>query len=420
LKKSLAGCLVAALGASALWPADSFSLRGYLKNFSILLMPPSYGQGLATMDDADLGAVNNRLRLALAFRPSDRVAFNVEYDLSPRIQDARLFQDDFFFPGLRPVDYRVADFRDYLFPAHGETPVSFALYHNLDRFALTIKTDAADIIVGRQAVAWGSARVVNPTDVIAPFSFNELDKEERLGVDAVRVRVPLGAMDELDFGMIAGSRLDSDKNAYFVRGRTSLYKTDISGLALAFRKHLLIGVDLARAIGGAGFWLEAAYVIPDAFLEGRADSEQNYVRTSFGLDYSPSSKTYGFVEYHFNSAGASRPEDYLKLLGRPAYQEGAVYLLGRHYLNFGSTVQLSPLLPFTGLLILNLSDGSFVFAPFLEYNVAENIYLAGGAYVGLGKKPEAVMDSMNPQPRVFHSEFGAYPDMVFMSFRVYF
>jgi hypothetical protein len=420
LRKRLIVCLVVALGASAVWPADSFSLRGYFKNFSILIMPPAYSQGSTTADEVDLGAVNNRLRLSLTFRPSERLVFDIDYDLSPRIQDARLYQEDLFFPGLQPVDYRVADFRDYLYPSPGVTPVSFALYHNLDRFMLTIKTAAADIIVGRQAVAWGSARVVNPTDVIAPFSFNELDKEERLGVDAVRVRVPLGAMDELDFGIIAGANLDADKNAYFIRGRTYFSKTDISGLALAFRKHLLIGLDLARAIGGAGFWLEAAYVIPDAFRENPRESEKNYIRSSLGLDYNLSSKTYGFVEYHFNSAGGRRPEDYIRLFGTSAYQDGSVYLLGRHYLNVGSTIQLSPLLPFTGLLILNLSDGSLILSPSLEYNIAENIYLAGGAYLGLGKRPETVMGPLNLQPRLLHSEFGAYPDMLFTSFRIYF
>lgn len=420
MTKRLVVCLVAALGARAAWPADGFSLRGYVKNFSILIMPPARAQGASTVAEDDLGAMNNRLRLGLAWHASDRVAFNIDYDLSPRIQAARLFREDAWLQGLQTVDYRLADFRDFLYPSSGKRPQNFALYHNLDRFMLTVKTAAADIIVGRQAVAWGSARVVNPTDVIAPFSFNELDKEERLGVDAVRVRVPLGALDELDFGVIAGHHLEPDQNAYFIRGVTRFLKTDVSGLALAFRKHLLVGLDLARGIGGAGFWLEAAYVIPDAFRAGRRDAEKDYIRTSAGLDYSLGGGTYGFIEYHFNSAGRGRPEDYLGLFGTSPYQDGSVYLLGRHYLNLGSTVQLSPLLPFTGLVILNLSDGSLVLAPSLEYNVAENIYLAGGAYVGLGRRPENVLGPLTPQPRVLHSEFGAYPDMVFVAGRIYF
>ncbi len=413
----LAGLILQAGPAVA---ADRLSFRGYIKNFSILLMPPASMLGEMTVDEHDLGAVNNRLRLEMGYHPSSRIYVDIAYDVSPRIQDSRLFEQDLFFPGLTLPEYRLLDFRDILYPGPGQTPQSFAVYHNLDRFSLTLRSDGADIILGRQAVAWGSARVVNPTDVIAPFSFNELDKEERLGVDAVRVRVPLGPMDELDTGVVAGREFAAASSAFFIRGKTYQLRTDISGLLLAFRRHLLIGLDLARALGGAGLWAEAAWVIPDAFRDHSPEKKKGYGRISLGLDYSPSSTTYGFIEYHFNSAGAGRPEDYFALFKTIPYQDGAVYLLSRHYLNFGTTVQLSPLLPFTGLVILNLTDGSVVLAPQLEYNIAENIYLAGGAYVGFGKKPETVPGPSDSSTRLFHSEFGAYPDMIFVSFRFYF
>ncbi len=400
--------------------ADRLSFRGYVKNFSILIMPPAAILGETTADESDLGAVNNRLRLELAWRPSSRISLNFAYDFSPRIQDPRLFAQDLFFPGLTLPEYRLADFRHILYPGPGRTPVSFAIYHNLDRLSMAFRAGAADIILGRQAIAWGSARVINPTDVIAPFSFNELDKEERVGVDAVRVRVPFGAMDELDAGVVAGRDFASGKNAFFIRGKTYQFKTDVSGLLLAFRNHLLIGIDLARSLGGAGIWVEAAWVIPDALRESRRESERSYGRVSFGLDYSPRNDTYGFIEYHFSSAGEGRPEDYMRLFNTSPYQDGSVYLLGRHYLNFGATVQLSPLVPFTGMVILNLNDGSVVFAPQVEYNIAENIYLAGGGYLGFGKKPETVLGPIGIPPLLFHSEFGAYPDMIFTSFRVYF
>jgi len=408
------------LQAAPAGAGDRLSLRGYVKNFSILIMPPASILGETTVDEPDLGAVNNRLRLEMAYRPSSWISVDIAYDVSPRIQDSRLFGQDLFFPGLTLPEYRLLDFRDILYPGPGQTPASFALYHNVDRFSVTVRTRGADIILGRQAVAWGSARVINPTDIIAPFSFNELDKEERLGVDAVRVRVPLGPLDELDMGAVAGRGFAPGKSAFFIRGKTYQLKTDVSGLVLAFRNHLLLGLDLARALGGAGLWAEAAWVVPDAFRKNIPEKEKCYARVSFGLDYSPSSRTYGFIEYHFSSAGAGRPEDYIRLLNTTPYQDGAVYLLGRHYLNFGTTVQLSPLVPFTVLVILNLNDGSAVLAPQLEYNIAENIYLAGGGYIGFGKRPETILAPIDSPPLLFHSEFGAYPDMIFASFRIYF
>lgn len=420
MKKSFCFCVILLFLSLQVWPEERISLRGYYKNFSILFMPPAYKLSDTTVSDPDIGAVNNRVRIKLTFHPSNKISFHFAYDLSSRIQDPSLFEEDIFFAGLKPLEYRLSDFRDRVYPEPGDPAVSFGLFHNLDRFFMTIKTAFADIFVGRQAIAWGSARVINPTDIIAPFSFNELDKEERRGVDAIRVRVPLGIMDELDMGFVAGKNFDSEKNAFFLRGKIYKFQTDMSLLLIAFRKHLLIGVDLARALGGAGFWLETSYVIPDYFRETKNSKDKNYLRASIGLDYNLNPKTYGFLEYHFNSAGKNQPEDYTSLFDSPAYQDGSVYLMGKHYLNIGSTYQLSALIPVTGLLIFNLSDRSLILSPFLEYNIAENIYLAAGAYIGLGKNPEIVFGPLIPRPLLLFSEFGTYPDMLFTSFRVYF
>lgn len=403
-------------------PEEALSLRGYLKGFSLLLMPPAAGPGGTSMNAPDVGGIDGRLRLGLAFRPSKGISFNCEYDVSARIEDSRLFERSLFVSGPTLPEYRLADLRARLYPGPGETPRSFGLYHNLDRFALTIRTRAADITLGRQALAWGSARVVNPTDVLAPFAFNELDKEERTGVDALRVRVPLGAMEELDIGVVAGHGLKAGNNAFFMRGKARALTTDISAMAMAFRDHLLLGLDLARSMGGAGTWLEAAYVIPDALRKSGMAAEKDYLRVSAGIDYTFGPKTYGFIEYHFNSAGRGEPEEYLSLVGTAPYRDGAVYLLGRHYVSVGSTLQISPLLPFTGLLIANLNDLSLVFAPSVDYNVSQDIYFGGGAFIGIGRRPEILPGSPRPgpQPSLLRSEFGAYPDVMFVSFRVYF
>jgi len=381
---------------------------------------PVYKLQETTVSQPDLGAANNRIRLAVDFHPSDRVFFHCAYDLSARIQDSQLFDENAFFGLLSLSEYRFDDLRNRLYPEPGEPVSSFGLFQNLDRFYVTLETDFADIFIGRQPIAWGSARFINPTDIIAPFAFNELDKEERWGVDAIRLRIPLGMMDELDLGFIAGENFKSDNNAFFLRGKMHKIQTDISAILLGFRKHLLIGLDIARAVGGAGFWFESAYVIPDFFREKRDPKEKNYLRASIGMDYNLNSKTYGFIEYHFNSPGESRPENYVDLLQSSAFQDGSVYLFGKHYLNIGCLYQLTPLIPFTGVIILNLSDWSLVLSPVFEYNIAENIYLAAGAYIGLGKGPEIAYDRLNSIPFFYNSEFGTYPDMIYTSFRIYF
>jgi len=402
----------------------SFDIHGYYKLFFTGFKMPEYRLESGSQSEPPLGAVNNRLRLKLSAVLSKDLSFEAAYDFSPRIQDPLLFQEDIFFASLDPASYRLDDFNDRIYPAQGKQIGSFGIFHNLDRCFFTLRTSVADIFIGRQSIAWGSGRFVNPTDVIAPFAFNELDTEERRGVDAIRARVPLGMMDELDFGYIPGKDFKFENSAFYARGKVYLFKTDFSFLLMGFRENLLIGLDITRSIGGAGAWLEAALVDPDFFNKESELTPQEkqyretYFRASIGMDYNFSGTFYGFCEYHFNSAGKSEPGEYGELFYETAYTEGAAYLMGKHYLNLGMTYQINPLLPFSGVVFVNLSDGSMTFSPSLEYNIAENVYLGGGAYIGIGKRPE-ILDQSGNIVR-FHSEFGAYPAMFFTSFRIYF
>lgn len=414
----LMGLVPAAAGAD-------LQLNGYFKSFFIAFKMPGYllpeGWQNDPFEFPVLGAVNNRIRLKLSADLSKRLSLHAAYDLSPRVQDPALFQQDLFFAAPDSSGYRVYDLPGRVDSPGSQYEGSLGVFQNLDRFFITIKTDFADIFIGRQAIAWGSAQFINPTDVLAPFAFNELDTEERRGVDALRIRIPIGTLDELDFGFVAGEDFDLKRSAAFARGKINLFNTDLSLLLVGFRQHLMMGFDMSRSIGGAGFWLEAAFVMPEFFKkEAERQKRQKYFRSSIGLNYNFTGKTYAFLEYHFNSPGSRNPEDYLKTFDMPAYQDGAVYLMSRHYLNGGITYQIHPLLPLTGLVIWNLNDGSLILAPSAEYNIAENIYIAAGAYIGLGKKPELLQPVTAPFETGFKSEFGAYPDMFFASFRIYF
>jgi len=383
-----------------------FRVGGYYKNFSTVFNSP--------FPDAPItGIVVNRLRLNLSHTPTDTFSFAVAYDFTPRVQDPLLFSQSPFAVGVASSRYRVVDFDALLYPSADAAMGSVGIYHNLDRAAVQFSTDFADFSIGRDAIAWGNARIINPTDIIAPYTYDQLDTEDRVGVDAVRVRIPVGVMGEVDTGYIFGNNFDFDKSAVFLRTQLNAAETDFSILLLEFQKDLLIGFDVARGIGGAGFWLETAYVLVEPF-DDEPDASDNYLRTSVGLDYSFGGETYAFIEYHFNGAGARKSENYLANLAQSAYTRGGVYLLGRHYLAPGFTHQLTPLINFSGQMLFNLSDPSTFVAPQIAYNVAEDIHLSIGGFASIGKRPK------NSESSEFQSEFGSYPNLFFSSFRVYF
>ena len=386
----LVGAMIALLPQAV----TAVQLSGFYKGFAIAFDSPQVGVPIK-------GMVSNRLRFNLANSFSDHLSFDLAYDFILRIQDENQAE----ILTIDPHDYRVADLESPIYSGENDSIGSVGVFQNLDRVNVTARLSFADVIVGRQAIAWGSARVVNPTDVIAPFTYSELDTEDRPGVDAVRVRVPIGALSEVDVGYVFGRNFAVDRSAFFVRSQFNAAETDLSPLLVRFREQLLLGIDVARGIGSVGAWIEGTRV----FTMGRDASD--YFRVSTGIDYSFGGETYGFIEYHFNGAGVRDPEDYLANLNRPTYRDAAVYLMGTYYFALGITHQLTPLVVLRGQFLTNVTDPSFFFSPAVEYNIAQDFYLSGGAFIGIGDRP---------QGEYFQSEFGGYSNILFFSFRIYY
>lgn len=384
---------------------SDLQIGGYYKN---------YFTAFDTVQTNNLmGIVTNRLRLNLSYTPAETFSFDIAYDFTPRIQDSSLFNDSVFAVAIPSSRYRFADIPSRIYPTDKEPIGNIGIYHNLDRAIIHYNADFADISIGRDAIAWGSARIINPTDVIAPFSFDQLDTEDRVGVDAIRIRIPIGVLGEIDTGYVIGEKFDYDKSALFLRTQLNAVETDFSISLIQFQRNLLAGIDITRGIGGAGFWLETAYVFTEPFMDMNSPSD-NYLRSSIGLDYSFNGKLFTFIEYHFNGAGTVNPDDYIDNLNQPAYMQGGVYLFGIHYLSPGISYQLTPLINIGGQVLFNLSDMSATFIPQLSYNVAEDLHLSIGGLLSIGKSP------IDDEQFVLQSEFGSYPNLFFSSFQLYY
>ena len=296
-------------------------------------------------------------------------------------------------------DYRAYDLKMSIYDED-----EIAVTQNLDRLLISITTPYADFYIGRQPVAFGSARVVNPTDIIAPFTYSTLATEERPGADALRIKVPTGEMSEIDAGFVAGDKMKAKESAAYLRNKSYILNTDVSIMAMVFKENVLFGADLMRSIGGAGVWLEAAFTQAGG-VKNRLP-EEDYFRLSTGTDYSFTRKLYAYIEYHYNGAGTGKTKEYSDIESETAYTEGTVYLLGRHYIAPGLTYEITPLIILNAGAVVNLEDSSALLSPSITYNIAENNYLKFGAYPSIGGKSG--------------SEFAQYPDIYFISYNIYF
>ncbi|MBD3335482.1 MAG: hypothetical protein GF355_08185 [Candidatus Eisenbacteria bacterium] len=403
------GCAMLVLWSCCAGAAE-LQLSGYWKSF---LTAVDTG-ALETDDPPPAGQATGTLRLAARVRGPVETEMEAAYELEPRVQDRLFFAEGFAeLFGFQPSGFRVSDLDRRFYPSSDDSARSFGLFQNLDRLHLQWRLSWGDLDLGRQAVAWGMSKAVSPLDFAAPYAFNELDVEERIGVDAARLRIPVGMLSEIDLGYLAGEDFDADKSGAYLRGRFYVERTDLSVLGAVYRDHLLAGAGMARAAGGAGIWTEASYTAAKE-LDDSAAAER-FWRVSAGADYNFSGVLYAFLEYHYSGAGTTDPDDYIHQQAQAAFAGTSVYLLGEHYLSPGASWQLTPLITADGQFLFNVGDGSGFAMLQGEHNVAQNVYLRAGVYIGFGPGP-----SLGALGGRLRSEFGAYPDLAFASFRVYF
>ena len=269
-------------------------ISGYLKTYGV-------AQAALRTDFFSLGEIyqsqsSGRLMVE-SF--SDSVVFQMHYELSPLSVSRSLGADSLTYR-IVGDGYRWSDLEASLSNSEGSKT---QLYQNLDRFNVQIQTESYDVTIGRQAIAFGSARFINPIDVFLPFNLRTFNTEYRTGVDAIRVQRAWGDLGEIDVGLVFGADADPETSAAFLQLRNNVAGKDFNFSLIEYAEQTLVGGGMQSELGSLGFWLEAAYV----------DGRSNYVRASTGVDYAFNEVIFGMVEYHFNGAGSRRSEDYLSL-----------------------------------------------------------------------------------------------------------
>ena len=389
----IAAVLLLAASTSAL---AEINISGYLKSFVVAqdqLDNPVF------QFDKNYQSQNSARIMLDGF--SGRITWQLHYELSPVFVSKALATER---PTFNVVgdNYRLTDPDTNLLDDDNKTQ----LYQNLDRLNFQVQMDAGDLTIGRQAISFGSARIINPTDIFLPFDVRTFNTEYRNGVDALRFQRPWGDLGEIDIGVVLGKDAKSENSAAFLQLRTNHSGTDYHLAIIEFAEQQLFGLGLQTAIWDLGFWLEAAYV----------NGDDNYMRLSTGVDYSFSENTFVQIEYHYNGAGSNDHNDYLSNLSATPYQRGGVFLLGENYLMPSFTVQLSSLWFVATQVIYNLDDNSAFLSVSAEYNIAENFYMDFGYYHFSGDEFSLTETGL---PKL-DSEYGSNPSTLFASIRYYF
>lgn len=382
--------LCAVLWAGPLF-ANSLEFTGYWKSFLAATDVRDSYRRLGLWDRDFLWDDVERVRLKLEGKPTETIAWGAHYEAALRWGDTVKLQKRMEEQDVGDVFGSVAerrrfmDLEDEICDDEAETTT-----HGLDRLWLRLEPDPSlQLTIGRQAVSWGSGLIWSPVDLFAAFSPTEIDREEKLGIDVVRLVLLPHPNLSLD---IIGEPLDleehwtaiGDDSALAARLGTHLGEYDLHLCGGAVQSDLVLGGDFSGYLGDAGFHGEALRTWVDE------SGQRDYFRGLLGIDYAfaVAWNPYVAVEYFYNGLGEDDPDDYAARRAETSVQRvfarGIAYNVGRDYLGGTFRIQPNALLTVQATTLANLHDGSFRESATLAWSATENFDLIVGTDVGLG------------------------------------
>jgi hypothetical protein len=355
--------VVFALAASAISSAQaaersapSLEFSGYYKN---LLVRSETVLGNPARYTLDL----NRLRLELKGRLAGNATLDLQYDNEILLGNY-----------LRTSQFSIEKdaLPDAYWKLDGNYAEGGAYYgrHRLYRASVTLAAGETDVRVGRQRIAWGTGRFWSPLDLLNPFSPVALEREERIGVDALLVERKLGPLSRVS--AVYAPRHDREDSSAALNWHSNAGGVDYTLVAGRFRREEVIGADVATQLGAAGVRAELTH--------NRRDEAASYRRAVLAFDYAfPNTLTLS-AELYYNGAGASDHSayDFTSLFA------GRIQNVGRRYFGGYAGYEITPLLKCTNYVVVNLADRSTYFSPALLISLRTNLDLTIGTQLFSG------------------------------------
>lgn len=304
-----------------------------------------------------------RLRLQLQGNVSEHVAVDLQYDnellLGSYLHTAQFATQQSLSP-------------DQFLNLDGNTLRGGSYYgqQRLYRGNVTLSYDETDVRIGRQRIAWGTGRFWSPLDLLNPLNPIAIEREERVGVDAVLAERKLGPVSRLS-AVYAPGHGGADSSAA-LNWHANAHGVDYSVVGGRFGNEQVAGFDIAGQIGTAG--------VRGEFTQVHAKTGQSYQRALLALDYAFANTLTLSGELYYNGAGTSNPAayDFTSLLS------GRARSLARHYAGGYVSYEFTPLLKGQGYLVVNLDDHSRFLSPVLTYSIKTNLDWAIGAQFFMG------------------------------------
>lgn len=377
-----AGLMLCALQAQAQDSNFQYRFGGYYR--SLFTASHSF-----FTDDAFADSLN---RLRLSFDGDWKHALIVHVDYDNEIHFGNLISEPDFNLVRQRQDNEYID----LLHVWGDKPHAYG-DTSLYRGYVTVRHGPAELTVGRQRIAWGTAHFWSPADVFNPISPLQVEPEEREGVDAAQLSMCLPK--SLHWSVVYAPQNGIDRSTEATRVATNVHNFDLAAFAGRFRRDWVAGGTLAGQWGGAGLRGELTYT-------WRANSFQpNALRWTFGSDYAINREWYVLAEYFYNQgqpAGLTAGQPFNPSVLLRFTNE--IFTLRRHFISAGTRYSITPLLNVQTYAVFDPQGPSVFFLPTASYNLTADTDLTVGNQL-FASSPSGEFDRVR---NVFFLEFTAH------------
>lgn len=244
--------------------------------------------------------------------------------------------------------------------------------HLIYRGYLTYRSDVFDLRFGRQQVPWGVTYFGTPTDLFNPFDPLAIEKEERVGTDALDLKAYWDGPQyaELVYAPQRKHRQDT------IAGKLHLAvgSQEFSFILAESKENEVFGADYFRNIGESVLRME--------LTRTDAQDEQDFWKFSANMDYTFPGTFYILGEYHHNGQGRRDKNTYERL----RRLLGEVDFLAQDFFGLKLGYDVNPLIRLENHFIWTLTDHSISMNPELRWSANKNSEFLLGGLLFLGKQ----------------------------------
>jgi len=245
----------------------------------------------------------------------------------------------------------------------------------VDRLYMKFPVLSADVILGKQRIAWGSGTIFRPTDTFnRPNPLSLSGRKE--GVNALITKIFTGDLSALEFVIAPADifrRIDDQINLgrlkyskFASRFTLNKFRAD---MAFSYQyngesENHICGFDIKGDLK-LGYHLETVFIYNrDAFEAGNMS---DYWQSVLGLDYSFGGKWFLLGEYLYNGQGRESESD----LSATDFSSLDAFWY-RHYLYSRVLYQPDVFWGVNMAVIWNMVDKSLILSPGINYSLFQN------------------------------------------------